>query len=317
MAKGRSVRLYLVDGTATGILTAEIMNWTGHVLAAPRTRIEDALSRSELRRTGVYFLFGPDEEVSDVNRVYVGEGDEIAKRIYQHNKEKVFWERFIAVTSKDMNLTKAHVRYLEGRLLQLVQEAKKAKLANKDLPQFDLLPEADKADMEAFLEEIQLVLPVIGADFLRRPTVNVKPKSISDSAPASLESQNQEGNEHVLFVLSNSNAGIEATAREISGEFVVLSGSRGSLKEKSSFHDRIKAIRDEALETGRARKINDRNFVLDEDISFSSPSAASVFLFGTSRNGRADWIVSGNNKNYGTWKEEVIDERAKHMVLQL
>ena len=53
MAKGRSVRLYLVDGTATGILTAEIINWTGHVLVAPRTRLEAVLDRAELRRTGV------------------------------------------------------------------------------------------------------------------------------------------------------------------------------------------------------------------------------------------------------------------------
>ncbi|WP_394196355.1 GIY-YIG nuclease family protein [Litoreibacter albidus] len=108
--QGRSVKLYLVDGTATGILTAEIMNWTGHVLAAPRTRFEDAFSRDELKRTGVYFLFGPDDEGTDLGKVYVGEGDEIGKRLYQHNKDKPFWERFIAVTSKDMNLTKAHVR---------------------------------------------------------------------------------------------------------------------------------------------------------------------------------------------------------------
>ncbi len=79
-------------------------------MAAPRTRFEDAFSRDELKRTGVYFLFGPDDEGTDLGKVYVGEGDEIGKRLYQHNKDKPFWERFIAVTSKDMNLTKAHVR---------------------------------------------------------------------------------------------------------------------------------------------------------------------------------------------------------------
>jgi hypothetical protein len=150
VSSGRSVRLYLADGKATGILTAEIMNWTGHVLAAPRTRFEGAFARPELKRTGVYLLIGTDDEGSDLPKVYVGEGDEIGKRLYSHNKEKDFWERFVAVTSKDMNLTKAHARYLEGRLLTLLKDAKKAKIENKDMPQFDLLPEADIADMEAF-----------------------------------------------------------------------------------------------------------------------------------------------------------------------
>jgi hypothetical protein len=58
MSLGRSVRLYLADGTAMGILTAEIINWTGHTLAGPRTRLEDALKREELRRTGIYLIYG-------------------------------------------------------------------------------------------------------------------------------------------------------------------------------------------------------------------------------------------------------------------
>ncbi len=301
-----------MDGTATGILTAEIMNWTGHVLAAPRTRFEDAVSREELKRTGVYFLFGHDDEGTDVGKVYVGEGDEIGKRLYQHNKDKPFWDRFIAVTSKDMNLTKAHVRYLEGRLLALILEAKKVKIANKDMPQFDRLPEADIADMEAFLEEIQLVLPVIGAEYLRRPATG-RPRlksSASENRLGSEFNENPSGDgDEVYFSLKSKRAGIDATAKEDSGEFVVLSGSQGSMKENASFHDRQKIFRDAAFETGRARKAGEKNFILDQDISFSSPSAAAVFLYGTSRNGRTDWLVQGRDITYGSWKEEMVDSR--------
>jgi hypothetical protein len=319
MAKGRSVRLFLADGTATGILTAEIMNWTGHVLAAPRTRLEDALLRDELRRTGVYFLIGPDDEGTDLLKVYVGEGDEIAKRLYQHNKEKAFWERFIAVTSKDMNLTKAHVRYLEGKLLGLVAAAKKAKLDNKDLPNFGLLPEADIADMETFLEEIQLILPVIGVDLLRRPPsrgVSAAPSSrppwsADTGLPTAIETDGNAGplDDGPLFVLKNPQAGIDASAREISGEFVIIRGSRGSLKEKSSFNERMKSIRDDAFQTGRALRLDDKTFVVEEDIALSSPSAAAVFLYGTSRNGRADWLVEGRGVSYGAWKDALIERR--------
>lgn len=307
MTKGRSVKLYLVDGTASGILTAEIMNWTGHVLAAPRTRLEDVLPRSELKRTGVYFLYGSDDEGSDLGKVYIGEGDELGKRLYQHNKDKDFWERFIAVTSKDLNLTKAHVRYLEGRLLAILAAAKKVKIANKDMPTFDLLPEADISDMEAFLTEIQLVLPVVGAEFLKRPVEVSFSKAeliqtgsnVATSTPLSVET----------FVLTNVQKGISARAREIDGEFVVLSGSIGSLNEKASFHEKLKATRDDAFETGLCSKTDDGTFRLNEDMAFSSPSAASVFLFGTSRNGRTDWTVDGSGVMYGAWKEGKIENK--------
>lgn len=305
--RGRSVRLFLVDGIASGILTAEIMNWTGHVFASPRTRLEVALTRSELKRTGVYFLIGPDDEGSDIPKVYVGESDDIAKRIYQHNRDdqKEFWERFVAVTSKDMNLTKAHVKYLEGRILDQIIEAKKASIENRDNPSFDRLPEADIADMESFLREMELVLPVIGVDFLRKPNKqagSIRNKLVNSGPATSVPSLNSDA----VFVLENTKAGIRATASEIDGEFVVFEGSIGSLKEKVSFNEKLKNLRDDAFLTGRADLKSDNNFVLTEDIAFSSPSAASVFLFGTSRNGRTDWALSGTNMTYGAWKDSLI-----------
>lgn len=307
---GRSVRLFLVDGTPTGIVTAEIMNWTGHVVAAPRTRLDGALLREELKRTGVYILIGPDEDNVDLLKVYVGEGDEIGKRLYEHNRHKFFWERFIAITSKDMNLTKAHVRFLEGRLLELLQRAKKVKIDNKDMPQFGILPEADIADMTAFLAEIQLVLPVIGADFLRRPIVR---RESVDGFSSNLELNAIEepvAGDVKYFTLENQKAGISARAREDDGEFIVLSGSQGSLREKASFSDRIQAIRNSAFDTNRARRLGSDHFIVEDDISFTSPSAASVFLFGTSRNGRTDWIVEGTQETYSDWKDRMIDQNA-------
>lgn len=303
MSKGRSVRLYLADGKATGIMTAEIMNWTGHVLAAPRTRFEDAFARAELRRTGVYFLIGPDDSGSDLAKVYVGEGDEIGKRLYSHNKEKDFWDRFIAVTSKDMNLTKAHVRYLEGRLLTLLGDAKKSKIENKDMPSFELLPEADISDMETFLDEIQLVLPVVGVEFLRQPLLNQK---LSKSAPKPDLSD-------IVFELENVKAGIKATAREEAGEFIIEEGSIGALREAPSFHDSIRSIRQDGIKTGQIIPISQDNFRLEQPMSFGSPSAASVFLFGTSRNGRTDWQVAGHGINYGAWKESLIEYKEANL----
>jgi hypothetical protein len=296
MSLGRSVRLYLADGTATGILTAKIINWTGHTLAGPRTRLEDALKREELRRTGIYLIYGESYD-SDLPSVYVGEGDEIATRIRSHSKDadKDYWDRFVAITSKDMNLTKAHVKYLEGRIIKLLIDAKKCLVKNKTEPSFDRLPEADISDMETFLEELQLVLPVIGVDFLRKPKAAIFTKS----KPAELET---------VFVVAHKGKGIDASAIEQDGEFVVLAGSTGSLNVSPSFHDKMKVLREQALESGRMIKNGDKCFRLEEDIAFSSPSAAAVFLFGTSRNGRTDWLVQNAGINYGSWKDTLLSE---------
>ncbi|MGO4910384.1 GIY-YIG nuclease family protein [Pseudorhodobacter sp. W20_MBD10_FR17] len=294
MGKGRSVKLFLAEGSATGILTAEIINWTGHALAAPRTRLEAALKREELKRTGIYILYS-DSFGADLPSVYVGEGDDFSVRLRIHSRdnEKDYWDRFIAVTSKDMNLTKAHVKYLEGRLISLLTDAKKCELQNKTEPTFDKLPEADISDMETFLEELQLVLPVIGVDFFRKPQIRPQPNFPPEEP-------------QTKFYLRNSAKGIIATAVEADGEFVILAGATGSLNVAPSFNDRNRNQRDQALESGRAVKLDDKTFRLQQDIGFTSPSAAAVFLFGTSRNGRTDWLVDGQSITYGQWSDAKV-----------
>lgn len=302
MASGRSLRLYLADGSASGIVTVEIGNWSGHILFSPRTRIEAALARAEVSRTGVYILIGPDEEDQGLQRIYVGEADELKSRIVSHNKEKDFWDRFVSVSSKDMNLTKAHVKYLEGRLLDFAHASGKTTVDNKTNPNFDKLPEADISDMESFLEEIKLALPVLGVDFF--PTRKVITKSIKLH-----QGYDPTSEEEVYFVLKNTRSGIDARAIEIDGRFVVLEGGFGSLKERSSFlSSGIKDVRDRLLLSGVVEKVNDDNFILRKDAEFKSPSGASVFLHGTSRNGRADWLVEGRGVTYAEWKDREISE---------
>jgi hypothetical protein len=130
---GRSIRLYLADGTPGGLLTAEIMNWTGHVVAAPRSDLASLLKRPEASRTGIYLLLGDDPESTGGSLAYIGEGDDVGKRLYQHARAedrggKDFWDRAIILTSKDANLTKAHARYLESRLIALAVQAKRSRL---------------------------------------------------------------------------------------------------------------------------------------------------------------------------------------------
>lgn len=123
MSIGKTLRIYLVDGAPAGMLTAEIMNWTGKVIVFARSQLGDAAKRDEVHRTGVYFLGGTDPENPLRDWVYVGEADDVLKRLAIHSRDerRDFWERTVVVVSKDENLTKAHVRYLESRLIHLAR----------------------------------------------------------------------------------------------------------------------------------------------------------------------------------------------------
>jgi hypothetical protein len=116
-----TIKLFLARGDAKSLRTAEVSNWTGKAIAAPRTELDDLLARDELAKAGVYILTGFDP-TSGVPHAYVGEAEEVKKRLPDH-KKKEFWVSCIVFVSKDENLTKAHVRFLESRIPQEATQA--------------------------------------------------------------------------------------------------------------------------------------------------------------------------------------------------
>lgn len=302
MTQGRSIRLFLVDGAPNGLLTAEIMNWTGHVLTGPRSKLPEILERPECARTGIYFLVGPDPENSMRPLVYIGESDDVAARLKQHNREgakggKDFWEKVCLVTSKDQNLTKAHVKYLESQLMAQAKLAGRCGLVNNTAHEYGVLPEADQSDMAFFAEQIRIVLPVLGFDFLKAPAETGAAKQ----APTSPDSP--------VFEMRIPKYGIKAQAREIDGEFVVLEGSlaRDSwVSEHKGYSDLFQQlVQDEVLVADGSGK---RRFTKDH--GFSSPSAAAAVVSGRNSNGRTSWYVEGTKKSYSDWQDEIISQQS-------
>ena len=160
---GKTIRLYLAEGEPGGVLTAEIINWTGKVIVAPRSKLYELAKREETKRAGIYFLVGEDPEKSTKKRVYVGESDNVLDRLKNHQTDasKDFWVQTAFVLSKDENLTKSHVRYLESRFIGLIDSAKRAVLANGTGPPMRGLPEPDVADMEFFLDVCcEVLMPI-------------------------------------------------------------------------------------------------------------------------------------------------------------
>lgn len=295
---GKQIRLFLVDGTPGGLTTAEIPNWTGHVVTASRSDLGKLLSRDEAERTGVYFLLG-DDELSET-RCYIGEADVVGTRLKQHLAGKDFWDKVVVVTSKDANITKAHGRYLESRLIALAKQAGRVHIENGTAPEVPKLPEADVSDMDEFVIQLQIVLPVLGINAIR-----VKP-----SPKVPVESQ-----ESPIFRLVNTKSGVDARAQQIDGEFTVLAGSAvvAGFPPANPKHSPSTAKQHAARLAEYQRLLADGAIVIADNIGhvardtvFTSPSAAGSVIQGRSScNGRTDWI-SGDGQTFGAWESRGV-----------
>lgn len=286
--------LFLADGRADGIVVASVGNWNGQVLTAPRGRLTELLHRGEGSRTGIYLLFGPDPDRPDGILAYVGEADHIANRLRIHlrTETKDFFDRLAFVVSTDESLTKAHARYLESRLIQAARESGAVRLTNDTHPDFQRLPEAARADMDGFLEQLQLVLPLVGFDLFRR----VAPATSSAGATKSASSAGDS-----LF--SFATGGAAATARETNEGFVVLAGSTARKGGSGTFPAGYRALRDRLVADGQ---------LLDEpsspvlrfttDVAFSSSSAAASIIAVRSASGPLEWKVAASAQTYRDWR---------------
>jgi hypothetical protein len=289
--RGRLIRIFLVDGAPSGIMTLELGNWTGKALAAPRTRLPDLLKRPEAAKTGVYVLIGPDPDDATRQLVYVGEGDAMRHRLAEHgrNETKDFFTRVCFFVSNDENLTKAHARFLESRLIAAVKAANRAKLINGTEPEFSLLPEADQAEMQTFLDHIGILLPLAGFDILRPID------SAAESARVSA----------AVFISTIRWA--EATMVERAGEYVVLAGSLIPADEVPTCPDYARRRRAELRADGvLAPEPGGARLSLTQDVAFDSPSGASSFVGGRSDNGWVTWREKASGQTYKEWSAAQI-----------
>jgi hypothetical protein len=265
MTKPYSLKVFLPGGDPDGVRIIEKSNWSGIGIVVPRPLFGEHKARKELARAGAYVLVGPPEG-SGLPRVYVGEGDPIRPRLEQHAAKRDFWTSCIAFVSKDENLNKAHIQYLEARLIALAADAKRCTLENGNAPAQPSLSEADAADAEGVLAEMLLCFPVLGLGVFSRGSLPVQ---------ASRR-------------LQLAGRGVEATGAELPDGFLVLKGSRASLDEVPSCHGYMKELR-AALVANGVFQPNGSEYVFTQDYLFASPSTAAGVVLGRSANGRLEW----------------------------
>jgi len=295
--RGRSIELYFIDGRPDGMLTAEDPNWTGHVLKAPRTQLAKALARPEARRTGAYLLLG---ETENGPTAYIGESDDVSDRIRSHDQTKDWWEELVITTSSSNQLNKAHVRYLEARLIEFAHEAKRVHVENRARPSPPPLNEAATANMEVFLERLLVILPAIRVDMFVNRT---------GRARKALESPQVQFD--LIFELRNPKTGVMATATLEDGDFIVRAGSRARLhwagKGASAERATYRPLYDELKRTGVLQEQGAYS-IFTQPYAFKAPSAAAAVVQGRTANGRVEWKVQKTGVTYKDWEASQVTE---------
>jgi hypothetical protein len=273
-----TIKIFLAHGDPKRLRTAELSNWTGKAVAGPRSEFDSVLAREESQKSGVYFLAGIDPE-SGRGAVYIGEAECIRDRVKGH-LEKDFWNHIIYFTSKDENLTKAHIRYLEGRLIEQAKQAARAEVKNSQ-GSGSRLPESDREDMEIFLEKIHQLLPALGVEVLV-PTIT--------QAVAVTE----------LETLTCEIKGLKAKGHLTPNGMVVLAGSQAVPNERPSSQKYPWPVNmRQKLKDEGALLVKPDCLLFVKDIEFSSPSAAAAVIHGGHANGLTAW----KNKTGKTLKE--------------
>ncbi|MFC6673244.1 GIY-YIG nuclease family protein [Marinobacterium aestuariivivens] len=263
-----SIRIFVADGDPDGLRLVECSNWVGKAPLFPRSHLPQVKKRDEFQQTGVYLLLGP-EEVGDSDMLYIGEGDPVLPRLESHFAKKDFWTRAVFFVSSAGQPNKAHVQYLEHRLIEIAKDAKRMALDNIQTPSRPTLAEADQADMEVFLEYILGILPVLGIHAFEQPPV----KRVSAAS---------------RLYLSAPNKGIQGSGTESSQGFTVFEGSDVSPTEVASIPVTITQIRAKLRAAGVIGDV-DGTLKFTQDYSFSSPSQAACIILGRSANGRIEW----------------------------
>ena len=266
-----SLRIFVADGDPDGLRIVDKSNWIGKALVFPRALLPQVKARPELAQTGVYLLLGPRPD-GEGDMLYVGEGDPIRPRLESHYAQKDFWTRAIGFTTTTAGqLNKAHVQFLESRLIALAKAAKRLPLDNANQPAEPSLSEADRADMEVFLGHMLGMLPVLGVHAFEQ----------APKAPAAKAGP----------VLSCKGKGVQATGYEASQGFVVRAGSQAVVDSAPSMAQHVRGmfdLRQELISNGVLVPLGGL-FQFTQDYTFSSPSTAAAVVLGRSANGRVEW----------------------------
>ena len=264
-----TLKMFLAFGDPKRLRIAELSNWNGKAVAGPRSEFEKVLEREESLKSGVYFLTGIDPDTNK-SAIYIGEAECIKDRIKSH-LSKDFWNNIVFFITKDENLTKAHIRYIEGRLIELAKSANRSVVINSQSSGAKL-PESDREDMEVFLKKMQQILPVLGIEAFVQATSKAAGEAKKEMLTCKIKN-------------------VVASGYLTPNGIVVLTKSEAVFEERSSAKKwpSVMVQRNKLIEEGGLVQEGDK-YVFTKDTEFSSPSSAAAVIHGGSANGLTAWV---------------------------
>ncbi len=269
----KKITLFLMDGEPEGRIAAELSNWTGKAYKIPRNMLKECGDREELKRPAVYVLFGKPDTSDDKPLAYIGETEDPLCRLTQHLKNE-FWNEAIVFISKDGNLNKAHIKYMELKLFTDASEINRYVLENSSKPAVSSVSEADEAELEEFIDNICVLTSTLGYKIF-------EPLQVIDSETGKVDESS------LLFINAaegDENREVHATGRSTAEGFVVLKGSKVAVETVTSMASYVK-LREVLIE----KKLIDEAFCFTQDYLFNSPSAAAAVVMGRNANGLIEW----------------------------
>jgi len=273
MKFGKTIKLFLIDGDTNGRLSCELSNWTGKAYKLPRNLVKTCTDRPEIQTTGVYMLLSKSDDLSEKGQLYIGEAEDIFKRLKQHIQEKDFWNEAIVFISKDDNLNKAHIKYLENRLHEIASITKRYELLNTQKPTQSSISESDKAEMEEFLANILTLVGTLGYNAFEQIR--------------QVDTKQQPDKEEDLFYISAAR-GADGFGKATNEGFVVFENSQVADPVTNSYPKSIQKLRETLISEGVIVREQER-LILKRDYLFSSSSSAAAIIMGRSANGLTEW----------------------------
>jgi hypothetical protein len=293
MGNGKTIKIFLENGDVSGIQHAEIVNWTGQATSVPRIKINLLTEWEETMKPGVYFLFGIDEKTGN-KAVYIGESEDVSKRIKDHLKTKDFWNEVVFFTNKDENLTKSHIGYLESRLITITSEADRYVVINQNNSNIPTLPRSDRAAMEEFINNIKILLGALG----HKPLESLAAyKKINFKNDVEISNETKE-----IFYINQKT--ITASALLTSEGIVVLKGSEVGQVVAASLSNGYKEKRNELINEAII-KLEKNQLYFTKDYLFTSSSQAAGIILGYSVSGPKLWKTKAG-KTLKQFEEELL-----------
>ena len=273
---GKTVTTYLIDGDPKGTQYAFISNKICQMFVVPRSNLSYLNTQEKLQKPAFYILLGEDESTKP--QAYIGETENFKERVKDHDSKKVFWQKVLIFVSKDADMTKVDVQYLEHKA---IAEAKKANAFvlsdNKQIPKAPNLPEHQQDSMDEFFEDVKFLASFIGCNIF---------------------DVSQPKEEHLFYTKGR---GCNAKGFYSSDGFTVLKGSVVAKTMVLSFNWKEK--REKMLQNYTSNE--NGILVLTSDKTFSSPSTAADFCIGSSNNGWLVWKDKDGNTLDSVYRKQL------------